>query len=147
MVILSFLRRLFTGTRYGYTVYVLSPEARVKLLKAFPPKYPEVMANHITVDFGVPETAPEPPRADIEILGYAGTDDGLEALVVAVGGCIQRSDGSLYHITLSLDREAGYAPKDSNNLVIKKWFSGDWERKRGFGDLDTEPGFIRFKSR
>ncbi len=146
MDIISLIRRLFTGTRYGYTAYVLTPESRERLLKAFPPKYSEVIAEHITVDFGVPETAPEPPRADITVMGYADAGDGLEALILAVGGSMQRPDGSLYHITLSLDRKAGYTPKDSNSLAIRKWITRDWEDGRGFGDLDTEPGFIRFKS-
>lgn len=105
-----------------YTAYVLDKASRKKLKKAFPPKYSEFIGHHVTLKFGVPKDTPVPRKPDkIEVVGYADTGDGLEALVVEVNGNRKRADGRVYHITWSLDRSAGYKPKDSNNLVSNKY--------------------------
>lgn len=144
MDILSTIRWLFTGTQYGYTAYVLTPESRDEILKAFPPKYPEIQAHHITTEFGVPETSREPLRADLAVWGYADSGDGIEALLVAVDRQIRRSDGGFYHITLSLDLEAGYEPKDANKLVLEKYLRGGWEVSSPI-IIHSNPTFIRFR--
>lgn len=99
-----------------YTAYVLSDESRELLMKKFPPKYDKVVAHHITVEFGVPNDATPPPEAELKVIGYADSKDGLEALIVAVDGQSKREDGSTYHITWSLDPDK-YKPVDSNKLV------------------------------
>lgn len=100
-----------------YTAYVLDAKSRRELSKHFPPKYPEFVGHHATVKFGVPKDAPKPRPADVEVVGYADDGEGLEALVVAVNGSTQRPDGSVYHITWSLDRSMGRKPVHSNALV------------------------------
>ena len=99
-----------------YTAYVLSDESRELLMKKFPPKYDKVVAHHITVEFGVPNDTSPPPEAELKVVGYADSKDGLEALIVAVDGQSKREDGSTYHITWSLDPDK-YKPVDSNTLV------------------------------
>lgn len=100
-----------------YTAHVLNPESKRELIERFPPKYPEVVGHHTTVQFGVPKDTQAPDPASLQIVGYADDGEGLEALVVAVDGEVRRSDGSLYHITWSLDRSKGRKPVDSNALV------------------------------
>lgn len=107
----------------AYTAFVLSDESRSLLLKKFPPKYPDVIAHHVTVQFGViPKTSPPPAPESIKVVGYKDSGDGLEALVVAVNGTRERPDGSTYHITWSLDRSK-YKPVDSNKLLSKGTFT------------------------
>jgi hypothetical protein len=101
----------------GYTAYVLTNAARDLVLKSFPPRFPDVIAHHVTFQFGGKEV---PPPATIVVEGYC-SDDSLEALVVSVNGTTTRPDGEIYHITLSLDRSQGRAPKDSKAVVAAGW--------------------------
>jgi hypothetical protein len=105
----------------NYTAYVLDDKARNQLLAKFPPKYPKVIAHHVTIQFGVPADT-EIPEAKVAVVGYVDSDDGLEALVVAIYGSTERSDGNTYHITWSLDPEK-YSPKDSNTVLKSKRFT------------------------
>jgi len=105
-----------------YTAYVLTDEARGKLVEKFPPKYEKFIGHHVTEQFGVPKETEAPEQARIKVIGRADTGDGLEALVVSVDGSQDRPNGGVYHITWSLD-PAKYSPKDSNNLVANSRFS------------------------
>ena len=100
----------------SYTAYVLDDASRELLAKRFPPKYPEFIGHHVTVQFGVPAETTPPAEADLKVVGYKDSGDGLEALVVSVNGSTDRPDGSVYHITWSLDRSK-YKPVDSNKLL------------------------------
>ena len=99
-----------------YTAYLLTDESREKLMEKFPPKYEKIIAHHITVKFGVPEGTELPPEADIKVIGYADSGDGIEALVVAIDGKTQRDNGQYFHITWSLNPD-DYKPVDSNKLI------------------------------
>ena len=99
-----------------YTAYVLTEESRSALLEKYPPKYKQVIAHHVTVQFGVPKSTTTPNVAEVKVVGYADSKDGIEALVVSVDGELRKEDGNFYHITLSLD-PAKYKPKDSNDLI------------------------------
>lgn len=105
-------------TMNNYTAYVLDAASRVKLAEKFPPKYPNFIGHHITVEFGVLSSTPVPEHATTKVIGYADSGDGIEALVVSVNGSVDRPDGSIYHITWSLD-SAKYSPKDSNSLLAR----------------------------
>ncbi len=105
-----------------YTAYVLTDSARTTILEKYPPKYPKVVAHHVTVQFGVPADTQAPSPATVKVIGYVDSGDGLEALVVSVNGKQDRPDGKRYHITLSLD-PAKYSPVDSNGLVSSKQFT------------------------
>ena len=109
------------NTNY-YTAYVLDDSSRAALLEKFPPKYPKVVAHHVTVEFGVPEGTEAPPPASVKVIGYADSGDGLEALVCTVNGKADRPDGKRYHITWSLD-PAKYSPVDSNALLANTRFT------------------------
>jgi hypothetical protein len=87
-----------------YTGYLLSEKSRAKLLAQFPPKYPRVIAEHVTLEFGVPGDTPPPvmPQS-VTIVGYVDSGDGVEGLTVEVDGEARRPDGKLFHITMSLD--------------------------------------------
>lgn len=101
----------------SYSAYVLDDNSRNTLVERFPPKYSKFIGHHITVQFG---GRPElPPDAEIKIVGYVDSGDGLEALVASVDGEIKRQDGSVYHITWSLEPDI-YKPVDSNKLLARK---------------------------
>ena len=110
--------------REGYNAFVLDEQTRRKLAQTFPPKYPDFVGHHVTVQFGVPKdpSLPYGDVADIEVVGYA-EDDGIEALVVKVNGELKRPDGKPYHITWSLDRARGRKPVDSNAVIAQKGFT------------------------
>jgi hypothetical protein len=105
-----------------YTAYKVDDASRTSLLAKFPPKYPKVIAHHVTVEYPAPENAAVPPAAKVKVIGYVDSEDGLEALIVSVNGSSQRPDGKAFHITLSLD-PTKYSAKDSNELIAKKKFT------------------------
>ena len=96
----------------SYNGWKLSDTDRDKLLVAFPPRHPDVLAHHVTNN--LKNLIPEP--ASITVIGYAA-NEGVECLVVAVNGETARPDGRTYHITWSIDRAAGFKPVNSNNLI------------------------------
>lgn len=100
-----------------YNAYVLTDECRNKMLSVFRSKYERTIAHHVTVQFGNITAEDVPTGTDIKVVGYLDTTDGLEALVVSVDGEVDRPDGSVYHITWSL--ENGYKPVDSNKMIKK----------------------------
>lgn len=105
-----------------YTAYVLSQHSRHMLLKKFQPKYSRLIAHHTTVKFGVPKDAVAPDPANLVVVGYVDSGDGIEALVVSVNGETRREDGSVYHITWSLDPTA-YKPVDTNKYLKEYGFT------------------------
>ena len=86
-----------------YTGYLLTEKTRNELLALFPARYNNVVAHHVTVQFGVSATATPPAEPDtIKVVGHIDSGDGVEGLLVEVNGSTMRSDGSLYHVTWSL---------------------------------------------
>lgn len=105
-----------------YTAHVLDDASRAKLAERFPPRYSNFIGHHVTQQFGVPADTEAPDGATVKVIGHVDSGDGLEALVVSVDGEKYRPDGSVYHITWSIDPESGYKPKDSNELIRKKQY-------------------------
>lgn len=103
----------------GRTIGWLLDEAdRAALLARFPPRWPDVIAHHVTL---ASKTFEPPPGATSgEVVGHVDDGEGLEALVVAIGGTTDRPDGSTYHITWSLDRAAGREPRQSNDVLRER---------------------------
>ena len=102
----------------------LDREQRGALLDQFPPRYADVVADHVTLrSKAIGE--PLPGRVDAKIVGRADDGDGLECLVVAIDGTTDRPDGSTYHITWSLDRARGREARDSNDVLRDGWTSFD----------------------
>lgn len=109
-----------TGT--GYSAYVLTPESRKMLLNIVEPVYPDVIAHHITYEFGVPLDSDLPPEPkDVKVIGYTDNHHNIQALVVSVNGTHIRPDGQIYHITWSIDRSKGATPKLANSAVARRW--------------------------
>lgn len=100
-----------------YSAYVITPESRAAILERFPPRFSDVICHHVSERFGVPGSSKVMPApAAITVVGYT-SDASLEALIVTVNGTTVRPDGSVYHITLSLERLEGRKPADSNCLI------------------------------
>lgn len=99
-----------------YTGYLLTDDSRSRLLQKFPPRYPKVIAHHITEAFGTKKSDPAPAQPKfVSVVGYIDSGDGVEGLLVAVDGSTDRPDGGKYHITWSL--KEGRKPVETNNYV------------------------------
>lgn len=86
-----------------YSAYQLDSNQRKRLLKQFPPRYPRIVADHITVHFGGDQLPLPKMPEKTEIMGMADDGNGLQTLIVQINGNLTRQDGSIYHITWSLD--------------------------------------------
>ena len=102
----------------------LDLEDRERLLERFPPAYPETVADHVT--WGRKSKAPPmPPAGTAVVIGRADDSEGVEALVVEVGGTSRRWDGGTFHSTWSLG--AGREAKESNDVIAAR----GWEQAEG----------------
>ena len=96
----------------SYSCYKLDMNSRNHLMELYPPKYPAVRYDHITIEMLSTPDAPCPKPADsVEIVGIADDGNGIEAFIAKVNGSIRRPDGSIWHITASFDPEKK-APAD-----------------------------------
>lgn len=96
--------------------------SRRELLQIFPPRYPNVLADHVTLKARVAADAALPAEVACEIIGRADDGAGVEAMVVRIDGGTDRPDGSTYHITWSL--APGRRPVESNDVIR----SHGWEQ-------------------
>ena len=106
----------------GKTVigWKLDRDQRRELLQQFPPKFRNVVADHVTLQSNAADDAPLPQETEGEIVGRADDGRGVEAMIVSIGGTTDRPDGSTYHITWSL--EDGRAARESNAMLAsQKW--------------------------
>jgi hypothetical protein len=103
--------------RPGFIGWALDRDEREALLRRFPPRYPEVVADHVTLKFG-DAAARLPTETSGEIVGEADDGRGVQALVVRIGGTTDRPDGSTYHVTWSL--MPGRAAKESNDVIAAR---------------------------
>jgi hypothetical protein len=102
----------------------LDRDQRKELLQQFPPRYANVDADHVTLRTRVASDALLPDETLGEIVGRADDGRGVEALVVAIAGTADRPDGSVYHITWSL--EPGREARESNDVLAgRDWASLD----------------------
>ena len=98
----------------------LDREQRKELLQQFPPKYPDIDADHVTLQVRSSRHAPLPDERHGEIVGRVDDGKGVEAMVVSIGGTVDRPDGSIYHITWSLG--PGREANESNDvLAARPW--------------------------
>jgi nudix-type nucleoside diphosphatase (YffH/AdpP family) len=106
-------------TRF-HTGWLLDAGEREALLRRFPPRYARVVAHHVTLKFG--DQAARPPADTVaEVVGVADDGLGVEALVVRIGGTTARPDGSVYHVTWSL--EPGHEARESNDVIARHGFA------------------------
>jgi hypothetical protein len=108
------------------TGWKLPRDDRARLVERFPPKYENVVADHVTLRTGAtPETPlPRKPQSS-RVVGHADDGESLECLVVELDGTTDRPDGSAYHITWSLG--PGRRARESNDVL----------RDRGWKLLDA----------
>ena len=99
----------------------LDREQRKELLQQFPPRYPNVVADHVTLRSRVADEAALPDETHGEIVGRADDGAGVEAMVVRIDGTTDRPGGSTYHITWSLAQ--GRRAQESNDVLA----AGPWE--------------------
>lgn len=106
------------------TGWKLDRDQRVELLQQFPPRFRNVVADHVTLQSGAVEDAPLPEETDAEIVGRVDDGRGVEAMIVSIGGTTDRPDGGTYHITWSL--EDGREAKESNDVLAgQRWVMFD----------------------
>lgn len=102
------------------TGWKLDSDEREALLERFLPEWPDVIADHITLNVEAGDHDPLPETEQAEIVGGINDGEGLQAMVVAIDGSTDRPDGSTYHITWSLDRERGRKPVESNDVIAAR---------------------------
>jgi len=102
----------------------LDDAQRRELVQQFPPKYRNLVADHVTLEGKAAADAPLPRETEGEIVGRADDGRGVEAMVVSIDGTTDRPNGSTYHITWSL--EDGRAAKESNDVIAAQgWVEFD----------------------
>lgn len=116
-----------------YTGWLLEPADRAWLLTLIPPRYPAVVAHHVTLKFGDRQAVPRTETRG-EAVGVADDGKGVQALVVRIAGTTRRPDGGTFHITWSLAE--GRQAVESNDVI----------RERGWIDLPA-PLPIRLEPR
>jgi hypothetical protein len=98
------------------TGWKLPRTERELLLQQFPPKYENVVADHVTLRSGANSSTPLPEKPkSSNVVGRADDCDSLECLVVEINGTTDRPDGSTYHVTWSLG--PGRRARQSNDLL------------------------------
>ena len=103
------------------TGWKLPQVERELLLRRFPPKYENVVADHVTLRVGATPETPLPPQPqNAKVVGRADDGQSLECLVVELDGTTDRPDGSTYHITWSLG--AGRRARESNDVLRDQGF-------------------------
>ncbi|MEO5973100.1 MAG: hypothetical protein ABIP91_07040 [Sphingomicrobium sp.] len=100
------------------TGWKLPRDERVALLARYPPRYAEVIADHITLRVGATAKTPLPRQVAARIVGRADDGESLECLVVELDGTTDRPDGSTFHITWSLG--PGRHARESNDVLREK---------------------------
>ena len=96
---------------------------REQLLERFPPRYAQPVADHVTLETDA-QSKPLPAQTEARILGRSDDGEGVEAMVVALGGSTDRPDGSTFHITWSL--KPGRRARESNDVIREhRWTAFD----------------------
>jgi hypothetical protein len=101
------------------TGWKLPADERRRLLDRFTPRFADVIADHVTLDAKAGADTPLPSETSGEVIGEIDDGAGVQALVVRIGGTIDRPDGSTYHITWSLDQRAGRHARESNDVIAR----------------------------
>jgi hypothetical protein len=97
------------------TGWKLPASEREVLLQRFPPRYENVVADHVTLRVGGAPSTPLPRKPVARIVGRADDEQSLECLVVELDGTTDRPDGSTFHITWSLG--PGRKARESNDVL------------------------------
>ena len=90
-------------------------------LARHPPRYPNLVADHVTLRSGVDAGCALPDERVAQIVARVDDGSGVEAMVVSIGGGTRRPDGGTYHATWSL--APGREAVESNGVLA----SGEWQ--------------------
>lgn len=115
------------------TGWQLPKDERDRLLERFPPRYANVVADHVTLRVGATSQTPLPRKASAQVVGRTDDGNSLEALVVELDGTTDRPDGSTYHITWSLG--PGRKARESNDVLRER----GWEWLPAPIPIELEP--------
>jgi hypothetical protein len=115
------------------TGWKLPQSERQPLLERFPPKYENVVADHVTLRVGATPETPLPRKPNARVVGRADDGKSLECLVVELDGTTDRPDGSTYHVTWSLG--PGRTARESNDVLRDL----GWERLPAPIPVELEP--------
>ena len=115
------------------TGWKLPKGERDRLLERFPPKYANVIADHVTLRVGATPDTPLPRKAPAQVVGRTDDGESLEALVVELDGTTHRPDGSTYHVTWSLG--PGRQARESNDVLRDR----GWEWLSASIPIELEP--------
>ena len=115
------------------TGWKLPRDERERLLERFPPRYDDVIADHVTLRVGATPQTPLPRKPEARVVGRADDNDSLECLVVELDGTTDRPDGSTYHITWSLG--PGRKARESNDVLRDR----GWEHIDAPSPIELEP--------
>ncbi|PTQ10273.1 hypothetical protein CLG96_11405 [Sphingomonas oleivorans] len=97
--------------------WALDPAERVALLARFPPAYPDIVADHVTLAANTSGHTPLPDEQEGEIVGESDDGAGVQTMIVRIGGMTDRPDGGTYHITWSLDLAKGRRAIQCNDVI------------------------------
>ena len=98
----------------------LDRDQRRALIERFPPRFRNVVADHVTLAAGASRDAPRPQESEGLIVGRADDGRGVEAMIVSIGGTTDRPDGSVYHIPWSL-ADGRRAKESTAMLAAQPW--------------------------
>ena len=115
------------------TGWKLPSDERAALLERFPPKYQQVIADHVTLRVGGVQM---PRKPEARVVGRADDGESLECLVVELDGTTERPDGSTYHITWSLG--PGRKAVESNDVLRDR----GWEHLPAPIGIELEPALF-----
>lgn len=113
------------------TGWKLDRGERTQLLRDYPPRYAEAVADHVTLQAG---GGALPGAVRAAIVGRTNDGNGVEAMVVAIDGTTDRPDGSTYHITWSLG--PGREARESNDVLKQR----GWEQFDQAIPINLTPG-------
>jgi hypothetical protein len=102
----------------------LDADQRRVLISQFPPMFRNSVADHVTLVAHAAHDAPLPRETEGQIVGHCDDGEGVEAMIVEIGGTTDRPDGGTYHMTWSLadGREGG----ESNDVIAERgWVDFD----------------------
>ena len=91
---------------------------REGLIEYFPPRYPKIVADHVTLRHGTDSCTPLPTACRGEIIAEVDDGAGVQAFVVFIEGTTERGDGSHFHATWSLG--VGRQAKESNAVIANR---------------------------
>jgi hypothetical protein len=103
-----------------YVGWLLGEGDRRHLLEQFPPRFPDVIADHVTLCRADDPQALLLSQRQGRVVGHIFDPAGVEALVVEIEGSTHRPDGGTYHLTWSLDVAAGCKAFHSNRVIAER---------------------------